>query len=431
LETDSKYRGKTFFKTIRTIILGTIIVLLAVIIIVWTRSLREKDNYEQQKKVLTEVLQQQGEVGLLEMAGVEVNEIFYGEQGVSLFLGSMSDYRYSSEEMRNIAIYEKANKSVVHITTVSSALNTFLEIIPIQGTGSGVIISKNGYILTNAHVVENATELSINLHDGSKFKATLIGTDKENDLAVLKVDAPSQVVFEPIEFGSSKNLKVGQKVVTIGNPFGYDRTMTTGTVSGLGRPVRIDENTIINGMIQTDAAINPGNSGGPLLDSMGQMVGLCTTIHTTTGTSSGVSFAIPIETAIAVIPDLIKYGKVYRGWLDATLVQLDAAIVNYGGLSADKGLLVSQVKGGGKAEKGGLKGGTQRVQYGTSVIYLGGDIISAINGKPVGDYADLFSALVNTKAQDTIAVTVIRKQEIKELKIELVERPEAYQWTVR
>ncbi|MFA7671222.1 MAG: trypsin-like peptidase domain-containing protein, partial [Sphaerochaetaceae bacterium] len=245
------------------------------------------------------------------------------------------------------------------------------------------------------------------------------------------VDAPSQVVFEPIEFGSSKNLKVGQKVVTIGNPFGYDRTMTTGTVSGLGRPVRIDENTIINGMIQTDAAINPGNSGGPLLDSMGQMVGLCTTIHTTTGTSSGVSFAIPIETAIAVIPDLIKYGKVYRGWLDATLVQLDAAIVNYGGLSADKGLLVSQVKGGGKAEKGGLKGGTQRVQYGTSVIYLGGDIISAINGKPVGDYADLFSALVNTKAQDTIAVTVIRKQEIKELKIELVERPEAYQWTVR
>ncbi|MFA5513578.1 MAG: trypsin-like peptidase domain-containing protein [Sphaerochaetaceae bacterium] len=431
METDSKYRGKTFFKTIRTIILGTIIVLLAVIIIVWTRSLREKDNYEQQKKVLTEVLQQQGEVGLLEMAGVEVNEIFYGEQGVSLFLGSMSDYRYSSEEMRNIAIYEKANKSVVHITTVSSALNTFLEIIPIQGTGSGVIISKNGYILTNAHVVENATELSINLHDGSKFKATLIGTDKENDLAVLKVDAPSQVVFEPIEFGSSKNLKVGQKVVTIGNPFGYDRTMTTGTVSGLGRPVRIDENTIINGMIQTDAAINPGNSGGPLLDSMGQMVGLCTTIHTTTGTSSGVSFAIPIETAIAVIPDLIKYGKVYRGWLDATLVQLDAAIVNYGGLSADKGLLVSQVKGGGKAEKGGLKGGTQRVQYGTSVIYLGGDIISAINGKPVGDYADLFSALVNTKAQDTIAVTVIRKQEIKELKIELVERPEAYQWTVR
>ncbi|MFA7670770.1 MAG: peptidase S1, partial [Sphaerochaetaceae bacterium] len=163
METDSKYRGKTFFKTIRTIILGTIIVLLAVIIIVWTRSLREKDNYEQQKKVLTEVLQQQGEVGLLEMAGVEVNEIFYGEQGVSLFLGSMSDYRYSSEEMRNIAIYEKANKSVVHITTVSSALNTFLEIIPIQGTGSGVIISKNGYILTNAHVVENATELSINL----------------------------------------------------------------------------------------------------------------------------------------------------------------------------------------------------------------------------------------------------------------------------
>lgn len=428
---NSKYRKNTFLKTIRTIILGTIIVLLAIAIIVWTRSLREKDNYEQQKKVLAEILHQEGEIGLLELAGVEVNEIFYGDQGISLFLGSMSDYRYSGDEMRNIAIYEKANRSVVHITTISSALNTFLEIMPVQGTGSGVIISKNGYILTNAHVVENATELSISLHDGSKFNSKLVGIDKENDIAVLKVDVPNQVILEPIEFGSSTDLKVGQKVVTIGNPFGYDRTMTSGTVSGLGRPVRIDDNTIINGMIQTDAAINPGNSGGPLLNSMGQMVGLCTTIHTTTGTSSGVSFAIPIETAIAVIPELIQYGKVYRGWLDATLVQLDAAIVNYANLSVTEGLLVSQVRSGGKAEKGGLKGGSKMVQYGSSVIYLGGDIISAINGKTIKDYADLFSALVNTKAQDVVKVEVIRNKEIKELKIELVERPEGYQWTVR
>jgi S1-C subfamily serine protease len=431
MNNSSHFRKHPILKAARTVVIGVLVILIAIVIIVWTRSLQKKENVELQKKVLAEVLEQQGEMGLLTMAGLEVNDIFYGEQGVSVFLGDMAAYRYSAEEMRTIAIYEKANKSVVHITTLSSSVDMFLEVLPVKGTGSGIIISKNGYILTNAHVVENATKLSISFYDGTTLEASLIGKDRENDLAVLKVEVPQSMTLVPIEFGSAYDLKVGQKIVTIGNPFGYDRTMTSGTVSGLGRPVRTDNNTIINGMIQTDAAINPGNSGGPLLNSMGQMVGIATTIHSTTGTSSGVGFAIPVDTAIAIIPDLIKYGKVVRGWLDATLVQLEPNIVNYASLPITNGLLVSQVRSGGKAEKGGLKGGTQKVQYGESIIYLGGDIIVAINGEKIADYADLYSALVNTRPSESVKVEVMRKQERKELKIELIERPEGAQWTVR
>ena len=162
--------------------------------------------------------------------------------------------------------------------------------------------------------------MSISLHDGSIHEATLVGTDKENDLAVLKIQLSPGVLLEPISFGTARSLKVGQKVLAIGNPFGYDRTMTIGTISGLGRPVRTEGNTVINGMIQTDAAINPGNSGGPLLNSSGEMVGICTTIHSTTGLSQGIGFAIPVDTAVAVIPDLIRFGKVMRGCFYITMV---------------------------------------------------------------------------------------------------------------
>jgi S1-C subfamily serine protease len=306
-----------------------------------------------------------------------------------------------------------------------------LEVLPVQGTGSGIIISEDGYILTNAHVVQNAAQLHISMHDGANYEASLVGMDVENDLAVLKVELPPQVLLDPITIGTASTLKVGQKVVAIGNPFGYDRTMTIGTVSGLGRPVRTENNTVINGMIQTDAAINPGNSGGPLLNSRGEMVGICTTIHSTTGGSQGIGFAVPVDTAISVIPDLIKFGKVMRGWLDITMVQLDPSIVEYADLPVSGGLLVSQVRPGGKAEKGGLKGGTQRVQYGSAIIYLGGDVIVEVHGEPVSEYADLYSALVDTHPGETVEVVVIRKGEKKVLQVELVERPEGMEWTVR
>lgn len=431
LDNGTRLKRHPVWNTVRIMAIAVLALLLAIAIIVWTRSLQKKEKIEQQREVLAEVLGREGEQGLLELAGVTVNEIFYGEQGVSVFLGDMASYRYSAEEMRNIAIYEKANKSVVHITTISLSLNTFLEVLPVQGTGSGIIISEDGYILTNAHVVDKSTDMSISLHDGSIHEATLVGTDKENDLAVLKIQLPPGILLEPISFGTARSLKVGQKVLAIGNPFGYDRTMTIGTISGLGRPVRTEGNTVINGMIQTDAAINPGNSGGPLLNSSGEMVGICTTIHSTTGLSQGIGFAIPVDTAVAVIPDLIRFGKVMRGWFDITMVQLDPSIVAYAGLPIDRGLLVSQVKAGGKAEKGGLKGGSQQVQYGSSIIYLGGDVIISVNGEQVTEYADLYGALVSTQPGQTATVEVIRKGERKQLKIELVERPEGMEWTVR
>ncbi len=404
--------------------------LITVAIIGWTRALQKKDRAEQERVVLGEVLKNRGEQGLLEQAGVKVNEIFYGEKGLSVFIGDIDAYQYSAEEMRNIAIYELANKSVVHITAVTVDFDAFLDILPVQGSGSGIIISTDGYILTNAHVIENAKGLTVKLHDGSTYEGSLVGQDIENDLAILKIKVPQESVLQPIMFGESKSLKVGQKVAAIGNPFGYDRTMTSGTISGLARPVRTEANTIINGMIQTDAAINPGNSGGPLLNSRGEMVGICTTIHSTTGQGQGVGFAIPVETAIAVIPDLIRHGRVIRGWIDATLVQLDASIVKHAQLPLEKGLLVSQVRSGGKAEKGGLRGGTQRAQYGTSLIYLGGDVIVEINGREVSDYGDLYAALTATHPGDKIEIVVVRQTQRLKLNIELIARPERFEWTV-
>jgi len=419
-------------RVVRAIGLIVLAILAATGIFLWTRSLQDKNEQIEQRKALAEVLREKGETGLLEMAGIPVNNIFYGDNGVTLFQGDMATYRYSADELQNISVYESSNQSVVHITTISQgSVNTFLEALPEKGTGSGIVISKDGYILTNAHVVNGASELDIRLYDESTHKGILVGVDQENDLAVLKITLPENMVLSPIKFGTATDLKVGQKLVAIGNPFGYDRTMTIGMVSGLGRPVRTDTNTVINGMIQTDAAINPGNSGGPLLNGRGEMVGICTTIHSTTGGSQGIGFAIPVDTAISVIPDLIKHGKVVRGWLDITMVQLESRIVEYAQLGVSNGLLVSQVVEGGKAEKGGLKGGTDKVQYGSSIIFLGGDVIVEVNGEKISEYSDLYSALVNTHPGDVVPVKAIRKGELKTLQIELINRPEKMEWIVR
>lgn len=421
-----------FWRWVKRIAFALLAVAIAIGLFLWTKALQQKEQRNLERLALQRVLQREGESGLLDLAGVPVNNIFYGDEGVTLFEGDMTNYRYSADEMQNISVYEMANKSVVHITTVpQSNPNTLLEVLPQQGTGSGIVISTDGYILTNAHVVADSSKLTIRLSDGSSHQAEMTGVDLENDLAVLKIEVPSAVVLTPIKFGTAASLKVGQKVMAIGNPFGYDRTMTIGMVSGLGRPVRTATNTVINGMIQTDAAINPGNSGGPLLNGRGEMVGICTTIHTTSGGSQGIGFAIPVDTAVSVIPDLIRYGKVVRGWLDITMVQLDASIVEYASLNVSQGILVSQVKNGGKAEKAGLKGGTEKVQYGSSVIHLGGDVIVAVNGVNVADFADLYGALKSTHPGDVVEVAVIRKGESKTLRIELVQRPETVEWVVR
>ncbi|MDC7245571.1 MAG: trypsin-like peptidase domain-containing protein [Sphaerochaetaceae bacterium] len=430
MSNSNQFRKRPAVSVFKIIIFIVTITVFVIGILGWTHSLKEKETLSKERQTLQKVLEREGYEGLLEMAGAKVHQIFYGDEGVSVFLGDLDAYTYSADEMRNIAIYERANRSVVNITTVTLDLNSFLEVLPIKGTGSGIIISESGYILTNAHVVQDAATMTVTLHDGTVSEAALIGLDNENDLAVLKIEVEETVHLTPIQFGDGSTLKVGQKVVAIGNPFGYDRTMTLGTVSGLGRPVKVDTNTVINGMIQTDAAINPGNSGGPLLDSSGRMVGICTSIYSTTGGSQGIGFAIPVNTAISVIPDLIQYGKVIRGWLDITVVQLDSSIVSYAELPVNEGLLISEVRPNGKSEKGGLKGGYERVQYGSSIIYLGGDIITKINGIEISDYSDLYHALVDTNPGDIVSVTVVRDSKEKTLEIELVERPSQMEWMV-
>lgn len=335
-----------------------------------------------------------------------------------------------ADELDNIRVYEGANEGVVNISTETLRFNWFLEPVPTEGgTGSGSIIDSRGYVLTNYHVVEDAYKVYVNLHDGSQFSGEVIGKDRENDLAVVKFD-PDGKELTTISFGTSNDLLIGQKVLAIGNPFGYDRTLTTGVISGVGRPVKTSTNLIINNMIQTDASINPGNSGGPLLNSRGEMIGINTMIYSPSGGSVGIGFAVPVDTARRVVPELIDHGMVIRGWIDVVPVQLDANIVRYARLSQTTGLLVSAVKDRGKAYEAGIRGGDQNhpVRYGRSTIYLGGDIIVGINGSEIASFSDFFNALQNTKPGDTAQVTIVRGKRKINLDVELTERPEGLDW---
>ena len=245
----------------------------------------------------------------------------------------------------------------------------------------------------------------------------------DSDLAVIKFTPPSGMELKTIAFGDSSSLKVGQRVIAIGNPFGLERTMTTGIVSGLGRPIQNSNNRIIRDMVQTDAAINPGNSGGPLLDTNGKMIGINTMIQSSSGSSAGVGFAVPSTTAVRVVADLIKYGKVHRGTIDATVIQLSRRIAQYAGLDISTGVLISEVVKGGNAEAAGLKGGSEAAYYGSrrDIIYIGGDVITQIDDIAVTSLADYYSALESKRAGDVVTVIVRRNKKNVTLKIKLVE----------
>lgn len=417
---------KNRFVIILLIALGAVAAgIIGFFLMKWTGVIQSQHRVAELRTALKEVLDKYGEKGLLEMAGVPVDNIYYGDSGVSLFVGDKAAWTYSEDELQNISIFENCNMAVVHIETRVTDDLSYFNAVPEVDTGSGFFISREGLIVTNYHVIKGASKITVTLYDGSAYEAGLVGSDEENDIAVIKISLQADAKISTLSFGDSDSLKVGQKVIAIGNPFGYDRTLVTGIISGLSRPIRDESGTVLLGMVQTSAPINPGNSGGPLLNTNGEVIGINTSIYSKSGTSQGMNFAVASNTASASVSDLISNGKVSRGWFDMVPVQLSQMIIDYAGLKVSGGLLVSQVVPGGKAEQAGLKAGTGvPVQYGSSVIYLGGDVITSINGVQVSDYSDLFTALSNTKPGDTVPVVVDRNGQTVRLNITLVERTE-------
>ena len=330
---------------------------------------------------------------------------------------------FSNDEANNIEIYQKYNEGVVNVSALMPEHHWFLNAVPRYGSGagSGTVIDREGHILTNYHVVGGAREVSVTLAGGEERAGRVIGVDPENDLAVIELD-PRGLHLTVIPFGRSADLLVGQKVLAIGNPFALSRTLTTGVVSGLGRPVRADSGAIIQEMIQTDASVNPGNSGGPLLNSHGEMIGITTTIISPSGGSVGIGFAVPIDTARRVLPELIRHGEVRRGWIDVRPVQLFPRLVRQLNLPVERGILVSEAISGGNAAAAGLRGGDQPVRWGRSVFRVGGDIIVEVDGVATDSIADLFNALEDNKPGERVEVVYLRGSRRRTATVELSRR---------
>src|SRR6202046_2926325 len=325
---------------------------------------------------------------------------------------------YDIEEQQNIAVYKKALPSVVNITSTAVAFDFFYGPVPQQGQGSGFILDKQGHILTNNHVIDNAQRVEVTLYDKHKYKATVVGVDKGHDLALLLIDAPN---LQPATLSESTNLTVGQRVYAIGNPFGLSGTMTRGIISAI-RSIRGPGNNPIEDAIQTDAAVNPGNSGGPLLNSRGEVIGITTLIaNNGADQSSGIGFAIPINTAKAVIADFAKYGRIRRPTLDIATLEIGPTIAEQIGLAADYGVLIQRVLPGGAAERAGLHGGHQQAYLGNTPIYLGGDLIVAIDGTQITSALDLSQIMDDHKTGDTVTVTFLRGQRKMTVRVTLEE----------
>jgi S1-C subfamily serine protease len=312
------------------------------------------------------------------------------------------DEELSPEEAVNVAVYEQNNRSVVNITTRGSRPDGFFLLdVPLEGSGSGTIIDRAGHVLTNYHVIEGAHEVAVTLFDGNTCDATFVGADPIYDIAVIRVDAPRESLF-PASFGDSNRLKVGLRVFAIGNPFGLERTMTTGIISSLNRSLQVRGNRTIKSIIQIDAAVNPGNSGGPLFDSRGRLIGMTTAIASRTGQNSGVGFAIPVNLVTRVVPQLIKHGRVIRPEIGILKVY-----------ETEEGLLVSQLAPGGPAERAGLRG--PRIVRSRRGVFMvervdrtAADLIVAVDGEEVGTTDDFLGYIERLKPGDTVTVTVVR-----------------------
>jgi S1-C subfamily serine protease len=322
-----------------------------------------------------------------------------------------------AEEQNNIDVYHKNISSVVNVTSHAVEFNFFYGLVPQDGAGSGFIIDKQGHIVTNYHVIADARQVEVTLSNKRKYRATIVGVDRSHDLAVLQIKAPDLV---PMTLGDSKNLQVGQKVYAIGNPFGLSGTLTRGIVSSI-RSVQEPDGVTIDEAIQTDASINPGNSGGPLLNWRGEVIGINTMIASNVGQSAGIGFAIPINTAKAVLNDLVTLGRVRRPAFGVSTIPISPELASQMGLASDFGLLIVQVVPGGAADRAGLHGGTERAYLGNTPIMVGGDLITAIDGQDVQDEQDLSRVMNSHRAGDTVHVSIYRGKKKMQVEVTLAE----------
>jgi len=324
------------------------------------------------------------------------------------------------EEQNNINVYRKNIDSVVNITSRAVTFDFFYGLVPQEGQGSGFIIDKEGHVLTNYHVIADARQVEVTLHNRKKYRATVVGTDRSHDLAVIQIKGAE---FKPMVLGDSRNLQVGQKVYAIGNPFGLAGTMTRGIISSI-RPVQEPDGMQIDEAIQTDAAINPGNSGGPLLNWHGEVIGINTMIASNVGQSAGIGFAIPVNTAKAVLNDLVTLGRVRRPALGVRTIPISPELADQMGLAADNGLLIVQVVPGGAADRAGLRGGSERAYLGNIPIMVGGDLILAIDGQEVQDQQALGQVMNSHRAGDTVRLTIYRGKKKMDVNVLLGEARE-------
>jgi S1-C subfamily serine protease len=322
-----------------------------------------------------------------------------------------------AEEQNNIEVYRKNIGSVVNITSRAVTFDFFYGLVPEEGQGSGFIIDREGHVLTNYHVIADARKVEVTLHNRKKYTATIVGTDRSHDLAVVQIKAPE---LQPMTLGDSTHLQVGQKVYAIGNPFGLSGTLTRGIVSSI-RQVQEPDGMYIDDAIQTDAAINPGNSGGPLLNWHGEVIGINTMIASNVGQSAGIGFAIPINTAKAVLNDLVTLGRVRRPALGVRTIPIDPDLAGQMGLASDYGLLIVQVISGGSAERAGLHGGNERAFLGNVSIMIGGDLIVAIDGEKVQDQQDLAQMMNKHRAGDSVRITIYRGKKKMDVNVTLGE----------
>jgi len=332
----------------------------------------------------------------------------------------------SPEEEVNIRVYNGVSPGVVNITTTVVEYPFFWAPVAEEGTGSGVILDKEGNIVTNYHVIEDAQSLEVTLPDQSNYRARLVGIDRANDLAVIRLVGAPASRLHPVPIGDSTLLKVGQKVLAIGNPFRLQNTLTVGVVSSVGRRIRTEDGGLIEDVIQTDAAINPGNSGGPLLNTAGEMIGINTSII---GKGNlGIGFAVPSSTVRRVVSDLIREGRVIRPSLGIDGYSITDELASALGLPVNQGILIAKVLTGGSADKAGLRGADQMLILYNERILIGGDIIAQIDGKAVNSMDELRLVLEKYRPGQTVQVTFYRGRTKMQKAVLLLEQPSSRGW---